>query len=80
MSGINQGSWKVGHGFSKGIFFSVVDYNGLSSPDEMAYDLESFLVRMFQLPLFCMDREIGISLGSTVGEVEEVDTNGEGIG
>jgi hypothetical protein len=46
----------------------------------MAYDSESFLVRMFQLPLFCMGKEIGISLGSTVGEVEEVDTNGEGIG
>ena len=27
-----------------------------------------------------MGREMGISLGSTVGEVEEVDTNEDGIG
>jgi hypothetical protein len=63
-----------------GNLFSVVDYNRLSSPNEMACDSKSFWVRMFQLPLFCMGREMGNSLGSTMGEVKEVDTNEKGIG
>ena len=34
---------------------------------------------MFQLPLACMGRDMGYKLGSTVGVVEEVDTNEEGF-
>lgn len=46
----------------------------------MSFDTETFWIRMFSLPLSCMGRDMGYKLGSTVGEVEEVDTNEDGIG
>jgi hypothetical protein len=35
---------------------------------------------MLYLPLACMSKAVGQSLGSIVGEVEEVDTNDDGMG
>ena len=35
---------------------------------------------MYDLPLAGMCKEMGFWLGATVGEVEEVDTNENGIG
>lgn len=48
----------------------------LNSPSTKA----SFWVRMMNLPLACMVREVGIKLGTSVGQVEEVDTDKEGVG
>jgi hypothetical protein len=60
--------------------FSVAEFDGLSPGNELSFDEETFWIRMFELPLACMGREMGYKLGSTVGVVEEVDTNEEGIG
>lgn len=46
----------------------------------MIFNEESFLVRMYNMPLACMDREMGVKLGSSAGTIEEVDTNEDGIG
>lgn len=35
---------------------------------------------MLHLPLACMGKEVGLKLGSSVGKVEEVDTDKDGIG
>jgi hypothetical protein len=35
---------------------------------------------MFNLPLACMSKEMGIRIKSTVGKVEEVDVDEEGVG
>jgi hypothetical protein len=35
---------------------------------------------MFHLPLACMSKEVGLSIGATVGEVEEVDVRDDGVG
>ena len=35
---------------------------------------------MFYLSLGCMSREVGRKIGSSVGIVEEVDTDGDGVG
>jgi hypothetical protein len=59
--------------------FSVIDFDGLTPPHEMIFNEESFLVRMYNMPLACMDREMGVKLGSNAGTIEEVDTNEEGI-
>jgi hypothetical protein len=37
-------------------------------------------VRMNNLPLACMGREVGLKIGGSVGRVEEVDTDNDGIG
>lgn len=35
----------------------------------------AFWVRMFNLPLACMSKEAGMQIGSSIGTVEEVDTD-----
>ena len=46
----------------------------------MNFDTEAFWIRMYDLPLACLGKDLGFQLGSTVGIVEEVDTNEEGVG
>jgi hypothetical protein len=62
-----------------GTLFAVEDFDGTIPPTQMEFDKAAFWVRMFNLPLACMGRDLGIQLGGTVGEVEEVDTNDEGV-
>lgn len=56
------------------------DFDGKSSPTQMDFSSAAFWIRMYNLPLACMGNEAGRRLGSSVGRVEEVDTNEEGIG
>jgi hypothetical protein len=35
---------------------------------------------MFNLPLACMSKEMGSRIGSTKGEVEEVEVDEDGVG
>jgi hypothetical protein len=64
----------------EGNLFAVEDFDGLVTPSQMTFDTAAFWVRMFELPLACMNKEVGKTLGETVGEVEDVDTNDEGMG
>lgn len=56
------------------------DFDRLISPSEMKFETTAFWVRMFKLPLACMGKEMEQKLGATIGEVEDVDTNEDGIG
>ncbi|KAF5452120.1 hypothetical protein F2P56_027153, partial [Juglans regia] len=47
---------------------------------KMCFNYESFWVRLNNLPLDCMTREVGFQIGATIGIVHEVDINDEGIG
>jgi hypothetical protein len=60
--------------------FSVVEYDGATPPEKLNFDTAAFWVRMYRLPLSCMSREIGYKLGATIGLVEEVDTDEDGVG
>jgi hypothetical protein len=60
--------------------FSVEDFDGLCSVSEIAFEQAEFWVRMSNLPLACMGKEVGFQIGATVGEVQEVDTDEEGVG
>jgi hypothetical protein len=64
----------------EGNLFSVEDYNGLIAPDRMEFSKVLFWVRMFHLPLACMNETMGVKIGCSVGEVEEVETDVDGIG
>jgi hypothetical protein len=59
---------------------AVEDYDGLIPPTQMGFDTAAFWIRMFDLPLDCMSNDVGQKLGETVGEVEDVDTNADGVG
>ncbi|GLT72136.1 hypothetical protein SLA2020_440930 [Shorea laevis] len=46
----------------------------------MEFEKASFWVRMYNLPLACISKEIGFSIGASMGLVEEVDTAENGVG
>jgi hypothetical protein len=60
--------------------FIVEDYDGIKSPSQFTFDKAAFWVRMINLPLACMEREIGRKIGSSMGVVELVDTDSRGMG
>jgi len=64
----------------EGNLLSVKDFNGVTPPTQMDFDKTKFWVRMFNLPQACMGEEVGIRLGSLVGEVAQVETDEEGVG
>jgi hypothetical protein len=64
----------------EGNLFLVEDFDGHTSPAKFNFDRASFWVRMTNLPLACMGREVGLKLGASVGRVEEVDTDKDEVG
>jgi hypothetical protein len=64
----------------EGNLFLVEDFDGRTSPSEFTFDKALFWVQMMNLPLACMSREVGFKLGASVGKVEKVDTEKDGIG
>jgi hypothetical protein len=63
-----------------GHLVSMVDYDGVMPLAQVEFDKAAFWVRMFDLPLACMGKEVGFSIGSSVGKVEEVDVADDGVG
>jgi hypothetical protein len=63
-----------------GDLFSLVDYDGLTQMEDLEFEKAAFWVRMYKLPLACMGKEVGLQVGSTVGEVEEIDVLDDGVG
>jgi hypothetical protein len=64
----------------EGSLFAVKDFEGVTPPAEIDFDKVAFWVRMVNMPLACMCKEIGFQIGASIGTVEEVDTDEEGIG
>ena len=63
-----------------GHLVSLADYDGTTPPFELEFDKAAFWVRMYNLSPACMGRDIGFKIGSSVGEVEEVDVADDGVG
>ena len=64
----------------EGNLFSVEDFDGLTPPSEIDFEKAAFWVHMYNLPLACMGLEVGKQIGSTIGKVEEVEMDDEGVG
>ncbi|XP_059462835.1 uncharacterized protein LOC132191762 [Corylus avellana] len=64
----------------EGNLFLVEDFDGRTPPSKITFEKAYFWMRMLHLPLACMGREVGLKLGSSVGRVEEIDTDKDGIG
>jgi hypothetical protein len=58
----------------------MVDFDGTISPSEYTFAKATFWVRMVNLPLACIGLDIGRKISASMGEVEVVDMDGEGIG
>lgn len=64
----------------EGHLFAIEDFHGLTPPTQMVFDKAAFWVLMYNLPLACMSAAIGSQIGSSVGEVEDVDVVDDGVG
>jgi len=64
----------------EGNLFSLEEYNGTVAPSAIEFAEVLFWVRMFQLTLSCMSKTEGVQLGSSVGQVVEVETDEDGVG
>jgi hypothetical protein len=64
----------------EGSLFSLEEFDGITPPPEIPFEKAAFWVQMFNLPLACMGQAVGFQIGSTMGMVEEVETDDEGIG
>jgi hypothetical protein len=63
-----------------GDLVSLADFDGMTPPTALEFEKAAFWVRMYDLPLACMSREMGMRIGSSVGEVEEVEVDEDGVG
>jgi hypothetical protein len=64
----------------EGHLFAVEDYDGLSSPSSYLFEKAAFWVQIYNLPLACMSLIIGNQIGSSMGQVLEVDVDEGGMG
>jgi hypothetical protein len=64
----------------EGSLFLVEDFDGSKAPSQFTFDRAAFWVRMIDLPLACMGRDIGNKIGASMGVVEAVDTDARGMG
>lgn len=64
----------------EGSLFSVEDYDSVTPPNKIAFESMVFRVRMFNLLLSCMVKDEGFQIVSTMGVVEEVEMDDDGIG
>jgi hypothetical protein len=63
-----------------GDLVSLAEFNGLTPSANLEFEKAAFWVRMFNLPLTCMSKEMGIRIRSTVGDVEEVEVDEDRVG
>jgi hypothetical protein len=63
-----------------GDLVSLVEFDGLTPLAELEFEKAAFWVRMFNLPLACMSKDMGMRIGSTMGDVEEVEVDEDGVG
>jgi hypothetical protein len=64
----------------EGNLISIADYNGSIPPAQMDFEKVSFWTGMFNLPLSCMSAAMGHQIGKSVGIVEDVETEDDGVG
>jgi hypothetical protein len=60
--------------------FAVEEFDELSPPSSISFDKVAFWVRLSNLPLLCMNKEVGNQIGASIGEVEMIDMDEEGVG
>jgi hypothetical protein len=60
--------------------FSMADFDGRTPPSELEFEKAEFWVRMLNMPLACMSREMGQRIGASMGTVVDVDVDEDGVG
>jgi hypothetical protein len=76
MSGWKVGVEKVGE---QGDYKIEIGFDGVTSSAKIDFDNVAFWVQMINMPLACMCKDVGFQISASMGIVEEVDTDEEGI-
>lgn len=63
-----------------GHLVSLLEFDGFMATSKLVFEKAAFWVRMYNLPLACMGKEMGYQIGGSVGEVEDVEVDEDGVG
>jgi hypothetical protein len=56
------------------------EFDGSTPPSQLAFDHSPFWIQAHDMPLICMNKEVGTKMGKSLGELIEVDVAGDGMG
>lgn len=56
------------------------EFDGTSPPSQLVFSHSPFWVQVHEMPLLCMNKAVGIKIGESLGEVEDIDVAGDGDG
>ncbi|XP_042948082.1 uncharacterized protein LOC122280957 [Carya illinoinensis] len=66
--------------FFDGQLFVINPFDGISPIHDLKFHTAPLWVQFHNLPMFGMNREVGVRLGSSIGEVQEVDVDDDNVG
>lgn len=67
-------------GVFDGHLVSLLEFDGFTATLKLAFEKAGFWVRMYNLLLACMGKEVGYQIGGSVGEVEDMEVDEDGVG
>jgi hypothetical protein len=56
------------------------EFDGSNSPSQLDFRHSLFWVQVHEMPLLCMNKNVGTKIGNTLGILEDVDVVGNGLG
>ena len=56
------------------------EFDGKAQPSQMQLRYSPIWIQVHDMPLLCMTRGVGVKIGASLGEIEEVDIAGDGAG
>lgn len=56
------------------------EFDGKTPPSQMAFTHSPFWIQVHDMPLLCMCKAVGTKIGSSLGELEDVDMAWDGAG
>ncbi|XP_059446486.1 uncharacterized protein LOC132178037 [Corylus avellana] len=58
----------------------INELEGNTPPSQMKFSMSPFWVQVHDMPLVCMTKGVGVKIGESLGNLEEVDVAGDGAG
>jgi hypothetical protein len=56
------------------------EFDGSTPPSQLVFDHSPFWIQAHDMPLICMNKNVGSKIGNSLGELLEVDVAGDGMG
>ncbi|GLT62155.1 hypothetical protein SLA2020_348130 [Shorea laevis] len=56
------------------------DFDGITPPSQISFSHSPFWIQIHDMPLVCMNREVGLKIGASMGEVIDIVVGRDGAG